>query len=174
MYSVDRNDVVAQLDDIPRPAGGAPLPALIATDDALLLAYLGSVNVPPEERRTPVSVSGDSRGSLIRIRFIRPRSHVFGSPNDEALSGHPLYDRGLRHYAAYEVKSSSWVRSLERMNSVHPQHTKGMFESCRHIIITFHDSTFECVADGYDVNVQDGSRRSVLLEMARIIGDDVA
>ena len=173
MYSVDRNDIVAQLGDIPRPSGGAPLPALVATDGALLLAYLGGMETP-DSSGAPISVSGDTRGSLVRIRFIRPRSHMFGGPNDETLAGHPLYDRGLRHYAAYEVTSSSWVRSLEKINSVHPQHSKGMFQDCRHIIITFHDSTFECVADGYAVSTHNGSRRSALLEMARIIGDDLA
>jgi len=32
----------------------------------------------------------------------------FGGPNDEALGGHPLYERGLGRYGVYEVFNSSW------------------------------------------------------------------
>src|SRR5262249_17748356 len=75
-------------------------------------------------------------------------AHYFGPPNDEALSGHPLYRKGLRHYGVCEVKNSSWVRALERMNRVHPSHHPRMFSRYRHFVFTFHDTTFECIAGG--------------------------
>jgi hypothetical protein len=31
-----------------------------------------------------------------------------GYPDNEALPGHPLYSKGLRHYGRYEVLESSW------------------------------------------------------------------
>jgi hypothetical protein len=71
--------------------------------------------------------------------------------NDEALQGHPLWGRGLRHSGTYRVESSSLVRKLERMNSVHPQHDPKGFEKRTHFIFTFHDSTFECVAESFEV-----------------------
>ena len=72
-------------------------------------------------------------------------SVMFGSPNDEALHGHPLADRGLGAYAAHEVVSSSWIRGLERMNRAHSVHSAAACARLRHFILTFHDSTFECV-----------------------------
>ena len=57
-------------------------------------------------------------------RFEHCYAHMFGPPNDEALRGHPLAGRGLRPYAAFEIRQSSWLRRLERMNSVHPRHDR--------------------------------------------------
>jgi hypothetical protein len=37
-------------------------------------------------------------------------------PNDESLHGHPLFERGLNFYGAFQVESSSWIRALERIN----------------------------------------------------------
>ena len=85
---------------------------------------------------------------------------MFGPPNDETFSGHPLADRGLHPYAVFEVRDSSWIRKLERMNSVHHRHNRERFlEGLRHFVFAFHDSTFECVAHGFEVEVFRGSSR---------------
>ena len=92
------------------------------------------------------------------------------SRDDEALHGHPLYDRGLRRYGAYELRHSSWVRALERMNRVHPRHSPERFARLRHYVFTFHDSTFECVAEGLQVAEHPGPLRRLLVEMQRRLG----
>src|SRR5262245_63708733 len=69
------------------------------------------------------------------------------SPNDEAFAGHPLANRGLMPYGAFVIESSSWIRRLEQMNSAHPCHKPERFWARKHYVLTFHDSTFECVAD---------------------------
>jgi len=70
----------------------------------------------------------------------------FGYPNDEALPGHPLYERGLSDYGVFEVKNSAWIRSMTEHNRVAFPDTPD--SKARHFIITFHDSTFECIARG--------------------------
>lgn len=174
MYAVGPNDTVVELADMPGPSTGAPLPALVVTEGNLLLSYRAAANPPGWDGTRPISVSRKTPSRLLRIRFERAVSHMFGAPNDEVLAGHPLYERGLRHYGAYEVKDSSWIRALEEMNSVHPSHSSNIFRSCRHFIITFHDSTFECVANGYQVTEHDGSLRSALAEMANAAGNELA
>jgi len=70
----------------------------------------------------------------------------FGSPNDEALDGHPLYKNGLKFYSVHRVEDSSWIRELEKRNSVHPQHDRKLFlENKVHYVFTFQGSTLECV-----------------------------
>lgn len=64
-------------------------------------------------------------------------------------------------YAAWEVRNSSWIRTLERMNSVHPYHSSGLFNDFRHFIFAFHDTTFECIAWRYKSQVERGSVASV-------------
>ena len=76
------------------------------------------------------------------------------APNDEAFDGHPLGRRGLMPYGAFEIKHSSWIRELERMNSVHPYHSAERFEEFRHYVLSVHDTTFECVANGFDYETE--------------------
>ena len=92
-----------------------------------------------------------------------PRFVLVGPPNDQALSGHPLTERGLHPYAVFEVEQSSWLRGLERMNSVHPYHPAEHFAKYEHYIFAFHDTTFECIAESFSISVHRGSVWSVIL-----------
>jgi hypothetical protein len=71
---------------------------------------------------------------------------MFGYPNDEALAGHPLYGRGLSAYRIFEVRNSHWVRRKTEQNRVSFPNTKD--SDSRHLIFSFHDSTFECICRG--------------------------
>jgi hypothetical protein len=42
------------------------------------------------------------------------------------------------------------------MNSVHPRHRPEHFKSYRHFVLAFHDSTFECIAEGYATELASG------------------
>jgi hypothetical protein len=173
MYEVDSLDVVVELHDAPRPDMGAPLPMVLCDEQHLLLAYIVSEPDPAWDGSYATVVSPESEGMAVAcIRFKWPAAHMFGPPNDEALSGHPLADRGLHPYAVFEVHDSSWIRKLERMNSVHPCHNRERFlEGLRHFVFAFHDSTFECIADGFEVEVFRGSIRSALNHMAGLLSD---
>jgi hypothetical protein len=154
LYTVDGLDKVITLDDLPRPDAGSPFPIVFSDDQNLLLSYDISLHV---------------EGRVV-LRFNRAHAHYFGAPNDEALHGHPLYSRGLRCYGIFEVLESSWKRCLEKVNRVHRQHDPDSFNSIRHFIITFHDKTFECLANGVAIAVRlpDGpdDARSLLLQFA--------
>lgn len=77
---------------------------------------------------------------------------VFGYPNDEALPGHPLFANGLNYYGVFEVRESSWAARLDEQNEVSFPNAVATRPQT-HFIITFHDSTFECLADGVTAEV---------------------
>jgi hypothetical protein len=105
------------------------------------------------------------------VRFSRPYASMFGPPNDEAFSGHPLSGRGLHPYSAFEVHHSSWIRALERMNAVHPLHRPDHFAAFRHFVLALHDTTFECVAQSYTHRVGAGPLTKLAAqEVSRISG----
>jgi hypothetical protein len=80
------------------------------------------------------------------IKFPLVSIFKFGSPNDEALGGHPLSSKGLKFYSVYRVDNSPWIDDLEKQNSVHHRHDKKRFlENKTHYIFTFQDSCLECV-----------------------------
>ena len=149
------------------------MPALMAEEGGVLLCYYAS-EPDPEWDGTYVNVVDPDTGgmAIVIVRFIWPSSHMFGMPNDEAFAGHPLASRGLRPYSVCEVLDSSWARKLERMNSVHPRHDPSRFENDRHFIFVFHDSVFECVADGFEITIIRGSMRSAMKRMVKMLGND--
>jgi hypothetical protein len=141
VYEVDEHDRVVLFQDAPQPEVGAPVPALVADESRLELAFIARRAHPSDDESIAVG------------RFVRPYAHMFGAPNDEAFEGHPLAARGLEPYGVFRIENSSWIRRLERMNSVHDQHDPEAFARLRHYIFAFHDSTFECVATDVDFDV---------------------
>lgn len=154
MYEVDENDRVVTLEGIPQSSARAPEPVIIGNEHRVVLAYRvqsaeiwdgKTVRIEDREGKEPIA--------LVRLEC---RAHMFGPPNDEAFSGHPLASRGLHPYGTFRIEGSSWIRKLERMNRVHRNHKPDHFHTLQHLVFTFHDSTFECVCRQYDVRTEHG------------------
>jgi hypothetical protein len=144
-----KDDRVIELSGTPQADTGAPFPIVVVADSRVSLAYYVTrgADVPSAK---PEAVPSES---VALVHFEGVRAHYFGAPNDESLAGHPLYGRGLRPYAVSEVLDSSWLESLVAMNAVHPRHEPGRYAGLRHIIFTFKDGTFECIATGYSWSI---------------------
>ena len=173
LYAVDGQDTVSELPRVPQSSVGAPLPVVLADEHRLLLAYLGE-RVHETHGGTVIHiVDPRTQGeTVVLAEFARYAAYCHGPPNDEAFAGHPLASRGLHPYGALEVRRSSWVRALERMNRVHPHHRPERYARLRHFVFAFHDSTFECIAEDYTVSVLHaaGSMAHALPELVRRLG----
>ncbi len=170
MYVVDNADKVVEVSDLPQGDVGHPCPAVIATERKTFLVYY--LNVPFENEDGTSLQNAKTSSESLDVAVISLDSclaHMFGPPDDETFDGHPLDARGLAPYNIFEVRNSSWIRSLERINSVHPLHDPARFEKYRHFIFLFNNITFECVTEGFDCRVQTGSVFSTLEELARNI-----
>ena len=150
--------------DLPPSSPGAPLPHVFADEERLLIAYIVNVPDPSFDGTNPRSVSPTAKGQSVAIIAVDHVAFQFGPPNDEALGGHRLYALGLEHYSAFEVLNSSWIASLEQANRVHPRHTPELFSGCRHVILTFHDSTLEFIARDFSVSLREGSVLAALVQ----------
>jgi hypothetical protein len=165
-YTVDDRDVVRDLGDLPDASIGAPLPCVISSEHHLAVVYRCDEPDPDWDGSYCEIVSTESaEQSICVVTFNRVKAHFFGPPNDEAFIGHPLADRGLCPHGAYEIVSSSWIRALERMNSVHPGHSAKLFAPFRHYVLAFHDTTFECIALHYGFHMRKGDMRRIASEV---------
>jgi hypothetical protein len=88
---------------------------------------------------------------LALVEFERCLCTKMGTPNDEVLHGHRLHGKGLAGYEAMAVENSTWLKELEKINSVHDAYKPESWRGLKHYILPFHDSTFECVARGFNV-----------------------
>ena len=108
------------------------------------------------------------------IEWLSCGGAVLGGLNDEAFHGHPLWRSGLkdlRGYASAEVIGSRWIDEWEKANRVHEYHDPKAFAGYRHFLIQFHDSTFECVAEGFISYRTRQSMPALLAELARRVVD---
>jgi len=62
-----------------------------------------------------------------------------------------MYGKGLDAYGAFEVFNSPWKRRMAEQNRVSFPETKGY--PSRHLIFSFHGSTFECLAERMEVTI---------------------
>jgi hypothetical protein len=149
MYKIDDQDEVVELKVFPPSDVGAPFPIILANESKCVLGY----EIEPEEEWAIVTLSAQAT--------------YFGGPSDEAINGHPLYERGLRSYSVFEVQNSSWIREMEVRNRVHHQHDASNFSDLRHIIFTFHDSIVESVVSAVSWEQWNGECSGIIHEMAR-------
>lgn len=69
-------------------------------------------------------------------------------PNDEALSGHRLYDRGLQDVRGVGVvRQSELITELETRNRAHPSHDAAAFTRLVHHLVLLKECTVEVVAE---------------------------
>jgi len=163
MYVVTKTDRVREIAELPQSSIGAPCPMILVGENSLRIAYYLEEREKGWDGTTVRLLSPDQGNEPCAIvEFIMPYAHIFGPPNDEAFGGHPLAERGLRPYGAFEVEGSSWLSALERMNSVHPYHRPERFKKYRHFVLSFHDTTFECIAEGFTSTTSRGTVEGAL------------
>jgi hypothetical protein len=103
---------------------------------------------------------------------------LFGGPNDEALPEHPLYEKGLADfgYSICEVLNSSWAKEVMKRARKSAERIWGdRFEksyakynwTTRHFMVSFHDSTFECLADDFQLSVHKEPYSQILDSICR-------
>lgn len=99
------------------------------------------------------------------VELVRCSVSKFGYPNDEALPGHPLYKNGLDGggYGVYEVLNPTWAKEVTKQNRV--CFPKKPDSKQRHFLFTFHDSTFECLADDLRVTIRQEPFRAIIEEL---------
>jgi hypothetical protein len=143
--------LVNEITNVPQMDPGAPIPLVLADEYRVVLSYL---------------LAGTAVGPLSAIVcFEAVAMHSLGAPNDETLHGHPLWEKGLKHYAAFSVENSPRIEELERINSVHRFHRPERFRALKHFIFTMHDSTFECVAASFHFITADAEIAAARLKL---------
>jgi hypothetical protein len=88
----------------------------------------------------------EKNDNLVDVLKFDRRIFKYGSPNDEARGGHPLFQYGLGFYGLFEVQNSPWIQEIMVANRLHPRHTDALFSGYRHFIACFKDVTFEIVS----------------------------
>jgi hypothetical protein len=172
VYSVTEHDRVHELPDVRCPSSEAPKPVVLADEETLVIAYASTAPLTgPAADAGPIPAA--PAGTTIVV-FHQCYACHFGLPNDEAFATHPLADRGLRPYGAFEVEHSSWLRGLAMRNRAHAHHDPERFQRLRHWVWTFHDSVLECAALGYETVDVTGRPDEAVPRMHALLSSSIA
>lgn len=152
---------------------GAPLPQLVKDDYRTCLAFCVR-EIDPNWHGTYIkleSTEDEDPQTLALVEFQRCISVKFGSPNDEVFHGHPLEGKGRASYAAQIVVNSPWLAEIEAINKVHAGYSPERWRHFKHYIFWFHDSTFECIAKSFTVELYQESMYQMLMRMVDRLDD---
>ncbi len=133
-----QEDQVVLLDSVPHPAADAAEPFIVASDRRVILAY--PIAESDFERFGPFDPDDDPFCAVLFPDVVFQR---LGPPGDGDLEIHPLAGQGLAGYSVHEVMNSSLAAELAALAPAG--------STQRHFVITFQESTFECVASDYTV-----------------------
>ncbi|RKP57939.1 hypothetical protein D7Z26_00020 [Cohnella endophytica] len=143
---------------------GAPIPHVISSGHQTYLLYY----IEEESQDwdgTSVTVIDPNSNEVLPIAVVKFNgcyAYKFGGANDEVMSGHPLYKKGLKFYSAHKVINSNWIKAEEKINSIHAYYKPERWKERIHYLLLFHDELFECIADGFEITVFRESFSSVL------------
>jgi hypothetical protein len=141
-------------------SAGAPQPFVVSSEDRTCVGF--------HRRENPADYAEVDQITVAEL--VRCTCFKFGFPNDEALQGHRLFGHGLEFYRLHEVADSAWLRELRGVEAVHPLAAAVPFESARHFVLTFHDTTLEAIATGIRVIGTYRSRGDAVALMATLVG----
>jgi hypothetical protein len=143
---------------------GAPLPFLLCNDYRTFLTFYASKRDSGWDgsRVKIINPASTEEALLCLVTFKHCMSAKLGHPNDEAQCGHFLEGRGLDGYTAQIVKNSPWLKEVAKTNSAHPNDNPETWTLLNHYVFWFHDSTFECLAKSYEVEVSSESMPELL------------
>ncbi|MGF6770091.1 hypothetical protein P3T18_002570 [Paraburkholderia sp. GAS199] len=133
-----QEDHVVLLDSVPFPASDAAEPFIVASDRRVILAY--PISEANFDTFGPFDADDDP---FCAVLFPDAVFHRLGPPGRADLDIHPLTSQGLMADSAHEVLNSSLAAEIAGVTD--PAVAR------RHFIITFQDSTFECVASDFTV-----------------------
>ena len=133
----------------------APLPLVIQNDyKTFPIFYVREPDPDWDGSYVTVKDPGDgSVESLALVEFHGSISAKLGSPNDEVLEGHPLNVKGLDGSTAQRVVGSVWLAELEAISRVHRCYDPACWRKLNHYVLWFHNTTFECVAESFMVEL---------------------
>jgi hypothetical protein len=145
---------VKRLHGVPPCEFGAPLPAVMADDWRVTLFYVVQ-DIDEDWDGTTVSIIGpDTPGrGIAAVRFDRPYAHFLGPPDEEVVHTHPYARLGLSPCSAFEAEQSDWIAEMRARSRQGRPQAEARFDSLRHFIFTFHDTTFEILANGFEFEI---------------------
>ena len=124
---------------------------------------------------TPIVIAGNG-GTVVLFRLANENSQSmgifrassvrikYGEPNDEGLSTHPLHPYGLGYYGIFEVLRSPWIAAESQIDHSHMSDV-----DLRHLILTFHDSTFECLTSDFELRHELKMTPELILALVRSV-----
>ena len=129
------------------------MPQIFSNGHRTYLIYL--INEPDPNwdgtYTTMIDNTSETLYPLALVQFIRPNTHRFGTVNDEAANGHPLYGKGLEFYSAHTIENSRWIEELKNIHKVHPGFSESHWTKEKHFLLFFHDEMFEIIAEDFKV-----------------------
>jgi hypothetical protein len=182
--AASRNEEHAVPLEFPAPWDtGAPLPQLLVNDHRAFLIFLrravepkpngpattapGAAAVEPPTIAPGAPSNEPAIQPVAVVEFKRCMSAKLGSPNDEVFHNHPLSGKGLESYTAQLVRNSRWLAELQKVNSVHAGYCHHAWSKLNHYVFWFHDTTFECIAESFAVELRDAAIPELLAETCR-------
>jgi hypothetical protein len=143
--SPQQEDLVVLLDDVPHPAADAAEPFLVSSGQRVILAY--PIAESDFERFGPFDSDDDP---FCTVLFPDAAFYRLGPPGNGELEIHPLAAQGLLGYSVHEVMNSSLAAEIPAAGEPAAA-TNSTSAAHRHFVVTFNESTFECVASDYTV-----------------------
>jgi hypothetical protein len=152
----------------PQWDSGAPMPQVFSNGRKIFLIYL--INEPdPNWDGTYITMIDNTSETNYPLALVEFSGHTFrfGIANDEVFNGLPLWEKGLKGYAAHIIENSSWINELKNINKVHRRYNEERWKNKKHFVLLFHDEILEVIATEYKIEIVKTTFGKLAMEVAQ-------
>ncbi len=164
----NKNEFARVIEWTPQWDTGAPMPQVFSNGHKTFLIYL--IHEPdPNWDGTYLNIINNTSETKYPLALVEFSGHTFrfGIANDEVFSGLPLWDKGLKGYAAHIIENSTWLTELKNINKVHEYYKEDRWKERKHFSLLFHDEIFEVIATGYKIEIFNATFKELGTEVIR-------
>ena len=161
----ETTDEIIKLDLEYRPAGFESKPIVVQTELSTFVVFKAVFSQRGADGRYQIA-------GFALVEFVHCHVSKFGLPNNDAWVGHPLYvqiSEADGWMEMMEVRNSTWKAELERQNKVSYPDWDWPH---RHFIVSFRESTFECIAKDMKITVLNEAHEVVLKQIMQSVAAD--
>lgn len=153
---------VRPLEHIPAPHTSVPSPFLCGRSRAFLLYRLKKSWRGEDQKKLEEINIGNSSDSFLAVMFANSIHIRLGFPGRDCIEESEFWDAGLKGLEFVEVLNSPLMARLIEMEKRAEEYNPHTWKEVKHILLYFHDESFECLCRDWSLLLIHGSRKEAI------------
>ncbi|MDF1666596.1 MAG: hypothetical protein P1V97_32905 [Planctomycetota bacterium] len=144
--------------------GSAPAPFFLGSRRKSRLIYRANKSWREEQHGDPteINLNPNSADYFVVLTLLNSSFSRLGNPSLDCIEQSEFWDAGLKGLHFVEVRNSPLIDSLIEAERMAGEYSPFSWKGLKHILLYFHDESFECLCKSWSSALVQGSRSETI------------